>query len=289
MNSTSPQSQTPSPSTDVIAFIGGGNMARSLIGGLVARGTPAENLRVAEPVESLREALQKDFGVRCFATAAEAANGASAWLFAVKPQVMRTVCSELSAQALERHPVAISIAAGITAGQMARWLGAEAGKPVAVVRAMPNTPSLIGEGMTGLYANADVSPAQREQTGNLLSAVGPTVWIDDEAQMDAVTAVSGSGPAYLFLLAEAMQTAGEAQGLPAEKARALATQTLLGAAQMLAQSGELPATLRSRVTSPGGTTHAAVQAFESGGFHALVATAIQAATERGRELSAAND
>ncbi|MDQ3269056.1 MAG: pyrroline-5-carboxylate reductase [Pseudomonadota bacterium] len=264
-------------------------MARSLIGGLVARGTPAANLRVAEPVEGLRQALQKDFGVRCFASAGEAADGAGVWLFAVKPQVMRTVCSELSALARERRPVAISIAAGITAGQMARWLGAGAGDAVAVVRAMPNTPALIGEGITGLYANADVSQAQRDQAASLLSAVGPAVWIDDEAQMDAVTAVSGSGPAYLFLLAEAMQAAGEQQGLPAEKARALATQTLLGAARMLAQSGELPATLRSRVTSPGGTTQAAVEAFESGGFHALVASAIGAATERGRELSAAND
>lgn len=293
MISTSPESRAPSPdnntSADVIAFIGGGNMARSLIGGLVARGTPPANLCVAEPVESLRESLQADFGVRCFATAIEAAQDASVWLFAVKPQVMRSVCGDLSALAHERQPVAISIAAGITAGQMARWLGGEDGGAVAVVRAMPNTPSLIGEGITGLYANADVDPAQRAQAERLLSAVGPVVWIDEEAQMDAVTAVSGSGPAYVFLLAQAMQAAGEAQGLPAEKARALATQTLLGASQMLAQSGELPEVLRARVTSPGGTTHAAVQAFENGGFHALVASAVTAATERGRELSAAND
>jgi len=158
-----------------------------------------------------------------------------------------------------------------------------------VVRAMPNTPALLGAGITGLFASAAVAATQREQAARLLSAVGPTVWIDHEAQMDAVTAVSGSGPAYVFLLAEAMQAAGEAQGLPAETARALTTQTLLGAARMLVESTDAPAMLRARVTSPGGTTQAAIETFEAGGFQTLVARAIAAATERGRQLSAAND
>lgn len=280
---------TDPESNPQIAFIGGGNMARSLIGGLIARGTGAADIRVAEPVQSVREALQRDFGVRCLATAAEAAAGASVWLLAVKPQVMRSVCSELSALAQSQHPVAISIAAGITSAQLAHWLGGDDGSAVAVVRAMPNTPALLGAGITGLFASAGVDATQREHSARLLSAVGPTVWIHDEAQMDAVTAVSGSGPAYVFLLAEAMQAAGEAQGLPADAARALTMQTLLGAARMLAESSDAPAVLRARVTSPGGTTQAAIETFEAGGFRALVARAIAAATERGRQLSAAND
>ena len=272
-----------------VAFIGGGNMARSLIGGLIARGAEATTIRVAEPVESLREALQRDFGVRCFATATEAAAGAAVWLLAVKPQVMRSVCSELSALALAQRPVAISIAAGITAGQLARWLGGDAGSTPAVVRAMPNTPALLGAGITGLFASATVDAGQRQQAERLLGAVGPTVWVEDEAQMDAVTAVSGSGPAYVFLLAEAMQAAGEAQGLPADTARALTTQTLLGAARMLVESPDPADVLRARVTSPGGTTQAAIETFEAGGLRVLVDRAVAAATERGRQLSAAND
>jgi len=272
-------------STPILAFIGGGNMARSLIGGLVARGHAADAIRVAEPVAELRDALQRDFGVRVYAHAAEATDGASVWLLAVKPQVMRGVCEALATQAQAQRPLALSIAAGIGAAQLQRWLGGRA----AVVRAMPNTPALLGAGITGLYANDAADAAQRAQAAELLSAVGPTVWIDDEAQMDAVTAVSGSGPAYVFLLAEAMQAAGEAQGLPADTARALVRQTLLGASMMLTGSDDPAHVLRARVTSPGGTTQAAVETFEAGGFRALVDRAIDAATRRGRELSAAND
>ena len=268
-----------------VAFIGGGNMARSLIGGLVARGGDADAIRVAEPVEVLREALQRDFGVRSHDHAADAADGASVWLLAVKPQVMRSVCSALAPLAQAQRPLVISIAAGITASQLDLWLGGGQ----ALVRAMPNTPALLGAGITGLYANAAATQAQRARAAALLDAVGPTVWIAEEARMDAVTAVSGSGPAYVFLLAEAMQAAGVAQGLAPEAARALVNQTLLGAATMLTRSEEDAAVLRARVTSPGGTTQAAIETFETGGFRALVAAAIAAATERGRELSAAND
>jgi len=276
-----PASPTSPP---VLAFIGGGNMARSLIGGLIARGADPARLRVAEPVPALREALARDFGVPVFDRGEQAVQGAQVWLLAVKPQVMREVCGSLAAQARAQAPLAISIAAGITAGQLERWLGGEA----AVVRAMPNTPALLGAGITGLYANAAARP-RFDQAAELLSAVGPTVRIDDEAQMDAVTAVSGSGPAYLFLLAEAMQQAGEAQGLDADAARALVVQTLLGAATMLQAGDEPAATLRARVTSPGGTTQAAVETFEAGGLRELVGRAIAAATERGRQLSAANE
>jgi pyrroline-5-carboxylate reductase len=268
-----------------IAFIGGGNMARSLIGGLVARGTPASAIRVAEPVAALREALHRDFGVAATADNARAVAGAATWVLAVKPQVLRGVCEALAPVAQAADPLVVSIAAGITGAQIERWLGGE----VAVVRCMPNTPALLGAGVTGLHANARVDAAGRDAAESLLSAAGATVWIDDEARMDAVTAVSGSGPAYVFLLAEAMQAAALAEGLPADAARTLVLQTVLGAARMLAEGDVDAAELRRRVTSPNGTTQAAIETFEAGGLRELVASAIHAAAERGRELSAAND
>lgn len=270
----------PAPA-DSTAFIGGGNMARSLVGGMVARGADPASIHVAEPVDALREALAHDFGVQVFADAADAVAGAGTWVFAVKPQVMRSVCESLAGRARETRPLAISIAAGITAGQLSTWLGGDA----AVVRAMPNTPALLGAGVTGLHANAAVDAAGRERARALLASAGETVWIDDEALMDAVTAVSGSGPAYVFLLAEAMEEAARAQGLPPDAARTLVLQTILGAARMLTGGEEPPAELRRRVTSPGGTTQAAIETFEAGGLRTLVASAIEAATRRGRELS----
>ena len=275
----------PAYASGTVAFIGGGNMARSLIGGLVARGVAPSSIRVAEPVPELRDSLTRDFGIHTFTDNATAAAGATTWVLAVKPQVMRAVCEAVVGAAQAAKPLVVSIAAGITAEQLERWLGGG----LAVVRTMPNTPALLGAGVTGLYANARVNAAQRTQAAELLEAAGKTVWIDDEALMDAVTAVSGSGPAYVFLLAEAMQAAGEAEGLSAEAARTLVQQTILGAARMLIENDEPPAELRRRVTSPGGTTQAAIAAFEDGGFRELVARAIHAATDRGRQLSAAND
>lgn len=278
----STHSPVPAP---VIAFIGGGNMARSLIGGLVARGTDPARIHVANPGEGKREALRRDFGVVVFARAEDAVDGAGLWLFSVKPQVLRGVCETLAPLARATHPLLVSIAAGISCAQLRRWLGdAEA----RVVRAMPNTPALLGAGVTGLHADAGLPAGLREQAEGVLSAAGKTVWIDDEALMDAVTAVSGSGPAYAFLLAEAMETAARVEGLPADAARALVVQTLLGAARMLAESGEPAGELRRRVTSPGGTTQAAIETFQNGGFEALVADAIHAARVRGAQLSAAN-
>ncbi|HJW46979.1 MAG TPA: pyrroline-5-carboxylate reductase [Lysobacter sp.] len=271
--------------TSAIAFIGGGNMARSLIGGLVARGTPTTAIRVAEPVTQLREALLRDFGVRVFTDNVDAVSGATTWVLAVKPQVMRAVCEALAGVAQATRPLIVSIAAGITAAQLERWLGGN----IAVVRTMPNTPALLGAGVTGMFANDRVDARQRVQSVSLLDATGKTVWIDDEVRMDAVTAVSGSGPAYVFLLAEALQAAGEAEGLSAEAARTLVQQTILGAARMLIENDEAPAELRRRVTSPGGTTQAAIETFEAGNFRELVSRAIRAATERGKQLSAAHD
>lgn len=271
--------------TNIIAFIGGGNMARSLIGGLIAQGHASAHIRVAEPIAALREALHADFGITVFETAAEAISNTDCWVLATKPQVLRGVCETLAAQAQAMRPLIVSIAAGITAAQIERWLGGD----LPVVRTMPNTPALLGAGVTGLFASARVDTESRRFTNRLLTSAGKTVWIDDETQMDAVTAVSGSGPAYVFLLAEAMINAGVREGLPADAARILTLQTVLGAARMLTESNVEPTELRHRVTSPNGTTQAAVDAFEAGGLRALVDTAIHAARLRGAALSAAND
>ena len=268
-------------SSSTLCFIGGGNMARSLIGGLLQRGMTAEQIRVAEPVEAARQALGEQLQVQCFADNLEAASGADCVILAVKPQVMKTVCAGF--QAFAGTPLWISIAAGITNAQLDSWLGGGQ----RIVRSMPNTPALLGAGASGLVANARCSASDRALAEQVLSAVGIAVWIGDEAQMDAVTALSGSGPAYSFLLAEAMQNAAVKQGLDAEAARQLTAQTLLGAARMLTESAESASTLRSRVTSPGGTTQAAIESLQAGGFESLVGQAIAAATRRGSELSAA--
>lgn len=267
------------------SFIGGGNMARSLVGGLLARGSAPASIHVAEPHAPLREALARDFSVDVHAGNADAARRGAVWVFATKPQVLRGVAEELAPLAQQQQPLVISIAAGVSSTQLERWLGGN----LAVVRAMPNTPALLGAGATGLFANARVDAGQHALAEALMAATGLTAWIDDEVHMDAVTGLSGSGPAYVFLLAEAMQAAGEAQGLHADTSRTLALQTILGAARMLVESGEPAAVLRQRVTSPGGTTQAALDAFEAGGFRELVATAIAAATCRGAELSAAHE
>ncbi len=275
-------SDTTAPRFDPIAFIGGGNMARSLIAGLLRQGVPANTIHVAEPVDALREQLAIDFGVHGHVTAVEAAQDCRTWVLAVKPQVMASVCEPLQPLARILQPLVVSIAAGIGSDRLRQWLGEGA----ALVRAMPNTPALLGAGVTGLYAGPDVDADGRSRTQALLASAGQTVWIEDESLMDAVTAVSGSGPAYVFLLAEAMQAAAVAQGLPPDAATTLVTQTLLGASRMLTESGEPASELRRRVTSPNGTTHAAIETFQAGGFEALVAQAIDAATRRGRELSA---
>ena len=265
-----------------IVFVGGGNMARSLIGGLIDRGGTARSILVSEPFQEARLALATRFGVRVGNDNAEAAAHASTLVLAVKPQVMRGVCASIR-ESLHADAVVVSIAAGITSRQLDDWLGG--GR--AVVRCMPNTPALVGAGATGIFANANTSEAQLERARALMSAVGITVQIHDESLMDVVTALSGSGPAYVFLLAQAMQAGAEAQGLPPAAARVLTAQTLFGAARMLIEDTEDAAALRARVTSPGGTTQAAVEALQGGGFEPLLASAIQAATRRGRELARA--
>ncbi len=265
----------------VIAFIGGGNMARSLIGALIREGTPATSIAVAELNADLRKALVRDFGVVVHDNASAAATGATVLVLAVKPQGMKAVCQELAPLVATARPLLISIAAGIRIAQLRNWFGTE----LPIVRSMPNTPALIGAGATGLIANTATDAAQRGLAEAILGTAGNTAWIGSEALMDTVTALSGSGPAYFFLLVEALEDAAVAQGMPRDTARALATQTCLGAGRMLVEEGEPPAVLRERVTSPGGTTAAALNAFAAGNLRGLVTEAVAAATARGRELS----
>lgn len=267
-------------SDKTIAFIGGGNMARSLIGGLVADGYPAARIRVADPNSERRDQLAGRFGIQATADNAAAATGADAVVLAVKPQVIKEVAEPLGPGLRESGALAISIAAGVREADLSRWLGGG----VAVVRTMPNTPSLVQTGATALYANEHVSAAQRDLAESLLRAVGITQWLENEALMDAVTAVSGSGPAYFFLLMEAMEDAGAELGLPRETARLLTLETALGAARMALESEEEPARLRQRVTSPGGTTEAATRVLEDGGLPDLYRRALRAAAERADEL-----
>ncbi len=264
-----------------LAFVGGGNMARSLIGGLLKTGVAAAAIRVAEPGAEAREALGRDFGVACYAENRLAVAEAEIVVLAVKPQIMPALQAELREPLQRSRPLLISIAAGVRIDQLERWFG----HTLPVVRCMPNTPALIGAGATGLCANGRVGPAQRAQAQHVLDATGLTRWIEDEAQMDTVTALSGSGPAYFFALVEALEAAAVAQGLPRDTARALAAQTCLGAGRMLAESGEDPAELRRRVTSPNGTTQAALESFRDDGLAGLVARAVAAATRRGAELA----
>lgn len=264
-----------------IAFIGGGNMATSIIGGLIKQGDVNPQLiHVADPNEEQRLHLEETFNVHTYADGNEATLNADVVVLAVKPQVMQPVLASLENTLKQQRSLLISIAAGVSTQSLQQWSSCEA-----VVRCMPNTPALIGLGATGLYATNEVSLEQRQLADSLLRAVGTTVWLKEEADIDSVTAISGSGPAYFFLLIEAMMDAGQQLGLSAEAARLLTLQTAVGASQ-LAQSADVdPAELRRRVTSPGGTTEQAILSFENSGFRAMVSNALQAAKQRAEELS----
>ncbi|MBJ2347319.1 MULTISPECIES: pyrroline-5-carboxylate reductase [Pseudomonas] len=262
-----------------IAFIGAGNMAASLIGGLRAKGLDASMIRASDPGEETRKRVSAEHGIETFADNAQAIDGVDVIVLAVKPQAMKTVCEALRPN-LQPHQLVVSIAAGITCASMNNWLGAQP-----IVRCMPNTPALLRQGVSGLYATGQVSTGQRQQAEELLSAVGLALWLETEQQLDAVTAVSGSGPAYFFLLIEAMTAAGEKLGLPRETAAQLTLQTALGAAHMAVSSDVDAAELRRRVTSPAGTTEAAIKSFQAGGFEALVEKALGAAAHRSAEMA----
>jgi len=261
-----------------ITFIGGGNMASALIGGMLKRGAIAADIAVVELQADGRDRLAREFGVRAVEALDASAAGCDLLVLAVKPQQMREVCASI-APLIDGQTV-LSIAAGLRASDIGRWLGGRA----RMVRAMPNTPALIGRGVTGLYADASVGDAERARAEELLSAVGRTVWVDDEKLIDAVTAVSGSGPAYVFYFIEAMVRGGEALGLSADQARELAIATFTGASALAAQSPESPATLRERVTSKGGTTEAALKSMNADAVGDAIVRALAAAAARGAEL-----
>ena len=262
-----------------IAFIGAGNMAASLIGGLRAKGLDAAQIRASDPGEQTRARVSAEHGIEVFADNAEAIQGVDVIVLAVKPQAMKAVCEAIR-PSLAPNQLVVSIAAGITCASMKNWLGAQP-----IVRCMPNTPALLRQGVSGLFATSEVSAEQRQQAEELLSAVGIALWLNEEQQLDAVTAVSGSGPAYFFLLIEAMTAAGVKRGLPADIAAQLTVQTALGAAHMAVASDVDAAELRRRVTSPAGTTEAAIKSFQAGGFEALVEKALGAAAHRSAEMA----
>lgn len=262
-----------------IAFLGAGNMAASLIGGLIAKGTPANKIHASEPVEQRRTQLEKDLGINTHADNAAACANADVVVLAVKPQIMQQVCEQL-AGSLQPEQLVISIAAGIDSATIARWLAHPC-----IVRCMPNTPALLQQGVSGLFAAAAVNAEQKLLAERILSAVGLCVWLEQEQQMDAVTAVSGSGPAYFFLLVEAMIEAGVKLGLEHSTASTLAQQTALGAARMLCESPLDAAELRRQVTSPQGTTDAAIRSFQQDDFAAMVERALTSAAQRSAELA----
>ncbi len=267
-----------------ITFIGAGNMARSLIVGLLQDQANVA-LRVADPDQHQLDAIRKHWpAVMTTTDNLEAMQDADVVVLAVKPQIMREVSENLANNAQLSRPLFVSIAAGIREAALNRWLGGNQ----AIVRCMPNTPALVQAGATGLYANQHVSDSQRSAAESLLRAVGITVWFDEETKLDAVTAISGSGPAYFFLVMEAMQTAATQLGLHQEEAHLLIVQTALGAAKLALESDDLPSELRQKVTSKGGTTEAALNVLTTGGLHDLFAQALQAAASRSRELAAAN-
>ncbi|AHK80211.1 pyrroline-5-carboxylate reductase [Ectothiorhodospira haloalkaliphila] len=267
---------------ETIAFIGAGNMARSLIGGLIADGWNQDAIWAADPNPDQRDAVSQRWpDVHATDDNAAAIAHAQVLVLAVKPQVLGEVCRSVATQVQERHPLVVSIAAGVRGADIERWLGGN----LPVVRCMPNTPALVGSGATGLAANPHVSDEQRDVAESILRAVGLTVWLEDEAQLDAVTALSGSGPAYCFLFIEALEDAAVELGLPRDTARLLALQTAFGAAKLALESDEDAATLRTRVTSKGGTTEQALAQLESGGLRELMLRALTAARDRSHALA----
>ena len=285
----------PSPgATGQICFIGGGNMASAIVGGLLRQGHPAAALHIVEPWDEQRERLAQQFpgvavypNARCLVQAGtpdpatqgdQTTQSTEIVVWAVKPQTFKQAALE-SAPHLPAHALHLSVAAGIRTESMARWLGSER-----IVRAMPNTPALVGLGMTGLYARAAVSAAEREQVQALLAGTGRTLWLPQESDLDAVTALSGSGPAYVFYFLEAMRRAGTELGLSPAAASELAIGTFVGAAQLAQSSSEPPEVLRQRVTSKGGTTHAALSALEAAQVADTFVAAIAAAHRRAREM-----
>ncbi len=265
----------------IIGFVGAGNMARSLAAGLLRNGWPRGRLLMADPDAAQRTTIERTLKLRTDADNAAVAARADILVLAVKPQILRDVAETLAPVVQRKRPLVISIAAGVRLGDVERWLGGN----LAIVRAMPNTAALIGSGATGLYANTTADSAMRGQAESILRAVGVTAWVPDEDQLDIVTALSGSGPAYFFLIMEALEQAAIDQGLAPLHARLLTLETAYGAAKMALEGAEEPASLRARVTSPGGTTERAIEVLQRGDIAGLLANALRAASGRARELA----
>lgn len=266
-----------------IALVGGGNMAWALAGGLIDRICPAANLHVIDPNDDVRTRWLAR-GVSVASAPDDTLRGADVWIYAVKPQSLRQV-AQSTRDFLRTDTLVVSIAAGVRGDTLAQWLG-EPGHPRQnLVRCMPNTPALVGAGATGIAALPDVSDQDRALVGDIFSAVGEVVWVADDAALDAVTALSGSGPAYVFLFIESLIAGGQALGLSAGQSRQLALATVAGATQLAAQSEDSPATLRQNVTSKGGTTAAALTVFQQSDLGGLVAAAMKAACARSAELA----
>lgn len=262
-----------------ITFLGGGNMAQALIGGLIKQGFAPADIQVVELLPEQRQKLADSYGVTCLAEAGAQALACELLVLAVKPQQMREALAPMSGRL--QHQIVVSIAAGLTLDTLSRWLGGYR----RIVRAMPNTPALIGAGVAGLCALPDVALNERLAAERVLQAAGTTLWVEDEAMMDAVTAISGSGPAYLFLFIEALEQAALELGFSAEQARLLALETTLGSARLAAGSLDPASVLRQRVTSKGGTTEAALKVMLEQGVVTGIVAGTKAAEARGRELA----
>lgn len=264
-----------------LAFIGCGNMAASLINGLVTDGYDPKKIMASDPDSEKLVHISSLHGIHTTSDNSEAVEFAQVLVMAVKPQALEQVANSIAPAVQKSKPLIISIAAGVLEKDLDNWLGGD----VALVRTMPNTPAMIKVGATALHANPKVSTDQKDLAETILRAVGLTLWVESEPMIDAVTALSGSGPAYFFLVMEAMESAAVELGLPTETAHLLTLQTALGAARMAMESSDTPATLRERVTSPGGTTEAALQTFEDGGLRDLFVQALTHARDRSIELS----
>ncbi|MCW4153609.1 pyrroline-5-carboxylate reductase [Halomonas sp. 18H] len=267
--------------TTRVTFIGAGNMAGAIIGGMIDSGFARQAITATSPDDSVLAPLRKRLGIHTATDNAAAVAEADVVVLAVKPQIMQGVCAGMQTAIQARKPLILSVAAGLPADTLEHWLGGE----LPVVRCMPNTPSLVGAGAAGLYANARVSDDQKRSAGELLEAVGLAEWVDEESLLDAVTAVSGSAPAYFFLMFEAMEQAGAELGLPADTARRLAMQTAYGAASMAMDSDQTPGELKRNVMSPGGTTERAIQHMENAGLRDIMQGAMRACADRASEMA----
>lgn len=267
--------------TNTIAFIGGGNMASSIIGGLRASGWSANHIRVSDPSSNQRQKLKSDFQVQCFESNTDCIRDAEIIVLATKPQMLKEALKPISEPLSLTKPLVTSIAAGITGTDILKWIGS----PLPLIRVMPNTPALVNRGVSAMFANQLCSDEHKKAADQIMGAVGKTVWVSSESDIDTVTGISGSGPAYFFKLMEIMIENAVRNGLTEEDAKILVIETAAGAAKLAGNSEQTPAILRKQVTSPAGTTEAALISMESSGIDQVVSSGIDAAIERSRELA----